>query len=174
MVKTHVEVLKSFFSGYKWWLRIHQLSHLQAFIFFLLCTCPQLQLICPPFSLFSLLRSILDLYLLTWYFTIYHSYIASIYLLRFITTSGNLSYHLLSAQHCTWIILFNTQKKKTLWDGHFCYLLFTDEETELSHSWAASELCSQYLRPSELGSVVTRLYQFKYSEKADAEVPAMV
>lgn len=112
MVKTHVEVLKSFFSGYKWWLRIHQLSHLQAFIFFLLCTCPQLQLICPPFSLFSLLRSILDLYLLTWYFAIYHSYIASIYLLRFITTSGNLSYHLSSAQHCTWIILFNTQKKK--------------------------------------------------------------
>lgn len=60
-------------------------------LFFLLYTCPQLQLICPPFSLFRLLTSTLDLYLMTWYFTIYYSHIASTYLLRFTTTSANLS-----------------------------------------------------------------------------------
>lgn len=89
--KDHIEVWESFFlvtnDGSEY------IDHLicKLSLFFLLCTCPQLQLICPPFSLFSLLRSTLDLYLLTWYFTVYHSHVASIYLWRFTATSGKLS-----------------------------------------------------------------------------------
>ena len=48
---------------------------------------------------------------------------------------------------------------------------FYNEETESEFGYdkAASELCSQHLKPSELGFVAIRLCQFKCSKEADAE-----